>query len=186
MAGSNSLFSLPRLDRRSFLKLGTFAALAAPRFASAASDAPERLLSFNNLHTGERLKVVYWARGSYISESMSEINRLLRDHRSGEIHEIDRRLLDLLYSIRDRMETTEPFEVISGYRSPATNAMLRSHSNGVATRSLHMRGMAADVRLSGRSLALLRKAAISMKSGGVGYYPASQFVHVDVGRVRTW
>jgi uncharacterized protein YcbK (DUF882 family) len=192
MPRNNSLFSDSPLDRRSFLKLGAaaakvgaVAALAGPSFALAAPEAPERALSFYNLHTSEKLKVVYWAQGAYIPDSLAEINHLLRDHRTGAVHEIDRRLLDLLSGIRTRLETTQPFEIISGYRSPATNAALRSHSSGVASQSLHLKGMAADIRVSGRDLALLRKVAVAMQSGGVGYYP-SQFVHVDVGRVRTW
>ena len=171
------------VSRRSFLKFGAVAAIAGPRLLTAATH--ERSLSFYNLHTSERLNVIYWSTGGYIPESLTEINRVLRDHRTGSIHEIDLRLLDLLSLIRGQLETTEPFEVISGYRSPATNALLRSHSNGVAEQSLHLKGMAADVRLPGRSLALLRKVAVSMRSGGVGYYP-SQFVHIDVGRFRTW
>ena len=146
---------------------------------------PERALSFLNLHTSEKLKVVYWANGAYVPESIADINRVLRDHRTGTIHQIDCRLLDLLSGIRTKLDTTEPFQIISGYRSPQTNAMLRGHSNGVASHSLHMDGMAADLTVPGRSLELLKKAALSMKSGGVGYYPR-QFVHVDVGRVRTW
>jgi uncharacterized protein YcbK (DUF882 family) len=128
---------------------------------------------------------VYWADGGYIPESLAAINKVLRDHRSGTIHEIDRRLLDLLSQLRTTLDSTESFQIISGYRSPQTNAKLRSQSNGVATHSLHMDGMAADITLPGRSLQLIKKAAIAMKAGGVGYYP-SQFVHVDVGRVRTW
>jgi len=171
------------VSRRSFLKIGAFAAAAAPQLLHAS--APERALSLYNLHTTEKLKVVYWADGDYVPESLTAINRLLRDHRSGTVHEIDRRLLDLLSQLRSKLDSTETFQIISGYRSPQTNAMLRGHSKGVASRSLHMDGMAADITLPGRSLELIKKAAISMKSGGVGYYP-SQFVHVDVGRVRTW
>ena len=171
------------VSRRSFLKFGAVAAVAGPGLLMAAG--PERSLSFYNLHTAEKLKVVYWAGGGYVPESLAEINRVLRDHRTGTIYEIDRRLLDLLSGIRTQLDTTEPFQIISGYRSPQTNAMLRGHSNGVASHSLHMDGMATDVTVPGRSLELVRKVALSMKAGGVGYYP-SQFVHVDVGRVRTW
>jgi len=159
------------------------AAVAGPRLLTAA--ASERSLSFYNLHTTEKLQVVYWAAGGYVPESLVQINHLLRDHRNETVHEIDCRLLDLLCQVRTKLDTAEPFEIISGYRSPQTNAMLRSHSDGVAQHSLHMDGMAADIRVPGRSLELIRKVALSMKSGGVGYYP-SQFVHVDVGRVRAW
>jgi len=147
--------------------------------------APERSLSFYNLHTSEKLKTVYWAEGAYVPEGLAAINHHLRDYRTGEVREIDRRLLDLLYQLHGRLETNQPFQLISGYRSSATNAMLRAHSDGVAQHSLHMDGMAADIRVEGRSLEQIRQTALGMKLGGVGYYP-SQFVHVDVGRVRFW
>jgi len=171
------------LSRRSFLKLSPLAVIAGPQLLKGSTT--DRWLSFYNLHTSEALKVAYWADGGYVTESLAAINNNLRDHRTGTIHEIDRRLLDLLWRVRSELDTTEPFQIISGYRSPQTNAMLRSHSDGVAAHSLHMDGMAADIQVPGRSLELIRKVAISIKSGGVGYYP-SQFVHVDVGRVRTW
>ena len=171
------------LSRRSFLKFGALAAVAGPQLLKAA--APERALSFYNLHTAEKLKVVYWADGAYVPESLVAINRLLRDHRTNSVHEIDRRLLDLLSQVRAKLETSQPFQIISGYRSPKTNAMLHERSKGVATHSLHMDGMAADVRIEDRTIEALRDVARSLKSGGVGYYP-SQFVHIDVGRVRFW
>ena len=179
------------LNRRSFLKFSVLAVLAGPRLAEGSGSnlldgLNERSLSFENLHTGEKLKAVYWAEGQYVSESLSRINRILRDHRNNQTHDIDRRLLDLLCSLRLQLDTVSPYEIISGYRSPATNALLHSNSAGVAAHSLHMDGMAADIRVPGRKLADLRRMAVSMKAGGVGYYPASQFVHVDVGRVRTW
>ena len=178
------------LNRRAFLRIGTLSLLALPSFATSTSGAflkaQPRSLSFNNLHTAEKLSAVYWAEGDYIPESLNEINRILRDYRSGEICEIEPRLLDTLCALRMRLETAEPFELISGYRSPTTNAMLRSQGHSVAENSLHLKGMAVDVRIPGRSLALLRRTAISLKAGGVGYYPASQFVHIDIGRVRTW
>jgi uncharacterized protein YcbK (DUF882 family) len=182
--------STTNLDRRSFLKIGTLAVLAYPSLAnatvsSAFAKARTRTLSFYSLHTTEKLTTPYWEDGSYIPESLSRINRLLRDHRTNDVCEIAPRLLDTLCELRMLLETEEPFELISGYRSPATNAKLRSEGRGVATTSLHMKGMAADVRIPGRSLSHLRNAALSLKTGGVGYYPG-QFVHVDVGRVRTW
>jgi uncharacterized protein YcbK (DUF882 family) len=176
--------SVTPLSRRSFIKLGVFAAVAGPKLVMAAN-APERSLSFYNLHTAEQLKVVYWAEGGYVPESLAQINHVLRDHRTGNVHDIDRRLLDLLAQVRTKLDTKEPFQIISGYRSPQTNALLQGRSKGVAKHSLHMDGMAADIRIQGRSLELIRDVARSMKLGGVGYYP-SQFVHVDVGRVRTW
>ena len=188
----------PVFDRRSFLKTSVCSALAVPilsklavaapaaETSSALNALPERSLSFYNLHTSESLSTVYWQSGEYLASSLSEINRVLRDHRTGEEHEIDSKLLDLLCVLRLRLETTKPLQIISGYRSPATNAMLNAKSEGVATRSLHMDGQAIDIRVPGRDLSLVRKAALAMKSGGVGYYPTSNFVHVDVGRVRNW
>jgi uncharacterized protein YcbK (DUF882 family) len=146
----------------------------------------ERSLAFENLHTSEKLRVTYWADGDYVPSSLTEIHRILRDHRTGETYPIDNRLLDLLCHLRTKMEASGPFEIISGYRSPKTNAMLRGHSTGVAESSLHLKGMAVDIRLRNKSVAALHKAALSLQAGGVGYYPASQFVHVDVGRVRRW
>jgi uncharacterized protein YcbK (DUF882 family) len=174
------------LSRRSFLKFGAFAAVAGPQLLKAAGDStPERSLSIYNLHTSEKLKVVYWADGGYVPESLTKLNHLLRDYRNNKTHEIDPRLLDLLSQVHTKLETTESFHLVSGYRSPETNAMLRSHSDGVAKHSLHMDGLATDIIVPGRSLQALRDAALSMKAGGVGYYP-SQFVHIDVGRVRRW
>jgi len=172
-------------DRRSFLKFGAVGALAAMA-PGAFANVRERSLSFYNLHTDESLKTVYWADGAYIPESLAAINHHFRDYRSGEVREIHPRLLDVLCELRMKLETTARIELISGYRSAATNAMLRNQSDGVAQHSLHVEGMAADIRIPARSLALLRKTAMSVKAGGVGYYPASQFVHIDVGRVRTW
>ena len=175
-----------------FLKTGAVALLSAPALAEAASTRPslstlsERSLSFYNLHTSESLKAVYWQRGEYVETALADINRVLRDHRTDEKHEIDPRLLDLLCDLRLRLDTRESLQIISGYRSPATNAMLHSKSDGVATRSLHLDGKAVDIRIPGRALPLLRKTALSMKAGGVGYYPGSNFVHVDIGRVRSW
>src|SRR5262245_23688304 len=175
----------PLISRRSFLRFSALVAatVAAPQLLKA--DAPERSLSLYNLHTTEKLKVVYWMDGDYVPESLTAINHILRDHRTGTIHDIEPRLLDLLCRVRTELDTTEPFQIISGYRSPETNAMLRAQSKRVASHSLHMDGMAADVTVPGRSLELIKKVATSMKAGGVGYYP-SQFVHLDVGRVRTW
>jgi uncharacterized protein YcbK (DUF882 family) len=180
------------LGRRGFLMASAVlltAGVALPRRAFAASapmSSPERKLAFYNTHTGEQLKTVYWADGAYQPDSLSEIYRVLRDHRSDEVSPIDTRLLDLLHTLSDKLDTTSQFHVISGYRSPATNAKLAEKSNGVARHSLHMDGLAIDIRLPGRELADVRRAAIALRGGGVGYDPGSNFVHVDVGRVRTW
>ncbi len=148
---------------------------------------PEKALSFLNLHTGERLKnAIFWAEGDYIPETLNEINYLFRDHYSNEVSEIDPELMDILFVIRRKAETDRSFNIISGYRSPETNQNLRRTSNKVAKNSLHMQGQASDIRLPGCSLRTLRKIAISLKRGGVGYYPSSNFIHVDTGPVRSW
>jgi uncharacterized protein YcbK (DUF882 family) len=186
------------MNRRSILQWGALGALSVsslPSVLSASSlfAAPtkfdsltERSLAFHSLHTGENLKTVYWSQGEYIPDSLSEIHHILRDFRTGDVYPMDPRLLDLMCKLHTTMETTASFDIISGYRSPKTNAALHSQSNGVAENSLHLKGMATDLHLPGRSLASLRNAALSLRAGGVGYYPASQFVHVDVGRVRSW
>jgi uncharacterized protein YcbK (DUF882 family) len=172
------------LRRRRFLKLA-FATTVLAAHRVFAGDA-ERSLSFFHTHTGESLEVVYWAGGRHVPEGLARIDRLLRDHRTGEVHPIDPRLLDLLYDLQTRVGSNEAFHVISGYRSRATNGMLRTRSNAVAQYSLHMDGLAIDVRLPGTDLRVLRDAAIALHRGGVGYYPESDFVHLDLGRVRQW
>jgi uncharacterized protein YcbK (DUF882 family) len=179
------------LTRRVFLSGTPFAFLpvssffASPAFADIAR-AEVRSLAFDNLHTGERLKLDYWLRGDYVPDALVSINRLLRDFRTGDVHPIEPKLLDLLALMRQRLETTAAFAVISGYRSPKTNEMLHEASSGVASQSLHMQGMAIDIRIPGRPLAVVHKTALEIQAGGVGYYPKSDFVHVDIGRVRRW
>ena len=178
------------IGRRSLLVAGAAAGLAAliPGVVRAAvPEAGARRLAFHNLHTGERLSTVYWADGGYLPDAMAEIDSLLRDHRTGDVAPIDARLLDLLHALHGRIEADGPFHVISGYRSPRSNTLLRAKGGGgVAKRSLHMKGMAIDIRLPGRDTRDLHRAARSLKGGGVGYYRKSDFVHVDVGRVRYW
>jgi len=162
--------------------------LARPALAgnpAASGTATERFLGFHNLHTGERLQVRYFADGAYVPASLTRVDWLLRDFRSGEVHKIDPRLLDTLHALAVACGC-ETFEIISGYRSPKTNALLRKASDGVAKRSLHMDGRAIDVRATGLGTARLRDAAIALGRGGVGYYPRSDFVHLDTGRFRTW
>lgn len=173
------------LGRRHFLAAAG-ASLLLPR--PALAETGPRSLTFDNIHTGEKLRVEYWQDGRYLPDALAEVNHVLRDFRTGETHPIAPGLLDLLVALRARLETAEPVSVISGYRSPVTNALLRSEHehSGVATKSLHMQGMAIDIRIAGRSLAAIHNTALSLRGGGVGYYPASDFVHVDVGRVRTW
>lgn len=178
------------MNRRQFLKTGLAATagllLPWPAMASLVNK-DHRSLSLYNTHTGEHLRnIVYWEKGSYQHDSLRQINHLLRDHRTGEIKAIDPNLLDLLHELHNRIPVDTPFEIISGYRSPATNRQLQAHSKGVATKSLHMVGQAIDIRLRGCPLANLRKTAATIKRGGVGYYPRSNFVHIDTGRVRYW
>jgi uncharacterized protein YcbK (DUF882 family) len=172
--------------RRTVLKglaLGPIGPVLAGSPAAAAAE--ERTLAFRHLHTGERLQVVYYARAAYLPGALDSVERLLRDFRTGERHPIDPRLLDTLCALRAACGGGT-FEIISGYRSPGTNAMLRRASTGVARDSLHTTGRAIDVRLVGTDTARLRDAAIALGHGGVGYYPESDFVHLDTGRVRTW
>jgi uncharacterized protein YcbK (DUF882 family) len=159
----------------------------APSVAPAPLPAREvRLLSFMNTHTGETFADAYWENGAYVPDAMAAINHVMRDHRTDEVHEIDPRLMDQLSDLRSITESSAPYQIISGYRSPRTNAMLHSNSNGVASRSLHMDGRAIDIRVQGVPLTRLRDAALGMRAGGVGYYAASDFIHIDTGRVRRW
>ena len=174
--------------RRRILELGcalTLACLPVPALARTNSYEP-RSLAFESLHTGEKLSTVYWADGGYLPDALSEIDHLLRDFRTDEVKPIAPELLDLLHLLRSELDSSAPYQVISGYRSATTNKMLAKRSGGVARKSLHMRGMAVDVSLPGRDLATLHRAARSLKLGGVGYYPKPGFVHLDVGRVRYW
>ena len=163
-------------------------ALALPQEILLPELAGEpRTLSFSHLHTGERLgDIEYFSAGSYLPDALGEINHLLRDFRTGDVGSMDPALLDLLHELRQLTGSTQPFQIISGYRSPATNEALRARSGGVARHSLHMEGQAIDIRLGDVPLPQLRAAALSLARGGVGYYPASNFVHVDTGRVRSW
>jgi uncharacterized protein YcbK (DUF882 family) len=179
------------LSRRGFLKLGALmaAGLVLPQTLYATprpEERGERTLKFFNTHTRERLEVCYCRDGHYDHAAIKAVNTILRDHRTDEVHPIDLRLLDLLHAIRTEVGQDSCLHVISGYRSPATNAMLRRRSSGVARKSLHMQGFAADIRIPGIRTGALRKIALAMHQGGVGYYPKSDFVHVDIGRVRTW
>ena len=179
------------LSRRRFIGLGA-AALALPfisRLPAAALSEPlppDRSLSFYNTHTGELAAVDYCHSGCLVSPSLEKINHILRDHRTGETKDIDVRLLDLLHALSRKAGAGRPYHVISGYRSPRTNALLRANGSGVAEHSLHLHGQAVDIRIPGLKLQDLYRAAVSLRGGGVGMYPESDFVHVDIGRVRTW
>lgn len=180
-------------SRRRFLKAGLLAAAACilPPLGAQASTpprtkAPRRELRFYNTHTNESLEVCYCADGRYLPEGLRAVNHIMRDHRTGEVRPIDPRLLDLLHGIYQQAGGAPPLHIVSGYRSPATNAALRRRSGGVARRSLHMQGTAADIRIPELPLARLHKIALGMGKGGVGFYPKSEFVHVDIGQVRHW
>jgi uncharacterized protein YcbK (DUF882 family) len=174
--------------RRLFLRGlgGALAAAAVTPGRLLAGPRDERLLSFVHTHTSERLTVAYFADGHYLSEGLSSLSFFLRDHRTGDEHPIDPALYDTLNDLRLASGTRSPFHVISAYRSPRTNAMLRERSRGVAGGSLHLQGRAIDVRLADVDSAVLRDAAIELQRGGVGYYRGPDFVHVDTGRVRRW
>jgi len=192
-----------RVNRRKFLKWAgsiSISAMSAPSLwipkpLKAVEGNPyplihvnkdrELSLSFYNRHTGESLrKCVFWAEGNYNKEGLKEINHLFRDHRTQSVHAIDQDLLHLLHKIQEKLDTLEPFHLISGYRSPKSNKMLNARSRGVAKHSQHVYGKAADVYVPGRTLKQVQMVAKSLRRGGVGRY--SQFVHVDTGRVRYW
>lgn len=179
------------LDKLSARTAPTSAVRPAPRPVAApavvtrpAADA--RQLFLQNLHTGDRLKAVYWENGVYVEDALAEARHVLRDWRNGEQHEMDPGLFDIFHGLQSRLEVDRPFQIISGYRSPNTNAKLAARSSGVAKRSLHMQGKATDLKLEGVDLRHVRKAALDLGAGGVGFYPQSGFVHVDTGRVRQW
>ena len=184
------------MHRRELIRLGLAAGLGAGMssvLGSAALAQAEPILSlgprrvaFHNLHTGESLDAVYWDEGRYVPDALDSVNKVLRDYRTGDVHPMEPQLLDLLHQVQGRLGADQPFQVISGYRSPHTNAMLHERSGQVAAHSLHMDGMAIDVRMEGVALDHLHKAALDLQVGGVGYYPSSDFVHMDVGRVRRW
>ncbi|CAN7376931.1 DUF882 domain-containing protein [Phenylobacterium sp. LjRoot219] len=179
-----------KIARRGLLfgAAGALAAVAAPAVvrAQGLETGAVRRAALHNLHTGDFFNEVFYANGRYMPDALAEATRVLRDWRNGEQHPIDPRLFDALHDINVRLESNRPFLVISGYRSPHTNAMLNRRSSGVAKKSQHMLGKAIDVRVQGVELRHLRSAALDVSAGGVGYYPVSNFVHVDVGRVRQW
>ncbi|WP_337188833.1 DUF882 domain-containing protein [Phenylobacterium sp.] len=175
--------------RRDLLVLGAAAGaslFAAPAWCRSLDIWEPRRAVLHNLHTGDAFNDVYYANGSYLPDALAAANRVMRDWRTGDEHFIDPGLFDALHAIQSKLETPRPFQIISGYRSPRTNAMLAGRSKGVATNSQHTLGKAIDVRLQGVELSRLRDAALAVGAGGVGFYPVSDFVHVDTGRVRQW
>jgi uncharacterized protein YcbK (DUF882 family) len=183
-----SISATPSTDRRRLLYQGLAAGcgLLLPARLAAAQNAA-RSLKFFNIHTRESLRATYWESGHYLQDSLRQIDFVLRDFRTGEVHPIDPELLDVVHRISLTMDYQAPINVISGYRCPATNAMLAARSTGVAKDSFHIRGMAIDIRLPGQRLEAVRDTAIVIGRGGVGYYPGlDNFVHVDTGPVRRW
>lgn len=179
------------LSRRRFLRnmaYGSLLTFGSPMLAKASTGhiPSHKSLAFQNTHTGDKLKLTYFEQGRYIEDALQEINYVMRDFRTGDIHPIDPALLDQLYDLKRTLGASKPFHIISGYRSPFTNAMLRKQSHGVARKSLHMLGKAIDVRIPGVETRVLRNAALAMRQGGVGYYRSSDFVHLDTGYFRTW
>ena len=177
-------------SRRDFLTIGTglLATCLGPAtgWSALLPDRSRRSLSLFNTHTSERLGVCYFENGAYCPDAMKRINHILRDHRTGDLEAMDTRLMDLLFTVNQRLGTGSPFHIISGYRSPRTNARLRKQSSGVAKFSYHMLGRAIDIRLPGCDTHKLRQTCLDLKRGGVGYYPRSDFVHLDTGAFRTW
>lgn len=176
-------------NRRRLLALGGAALgvslLPLPAFSTLSTPRP-RILTLNNLHTGETIKAEFFDGRGYISEELSRLNHFFRDYRANKIKTIDPGLFDQLYRLQGLLGSRNPVQLISGYRSLDTNNELRAHSRGVAKKSYHTKGQAMDFHIEGVSLSHIRKAALSMRAGGVGYYPRSNFVHIDTGPARHW
>lgn len=186
------------INRRSFLAVGaaTLGGVLVPSIVGNAASAAtfkggmvqsgSRRLAFRNAHTGESFSGVYRVGNKYLPDAFKQINTVLRDFRTGDIYPMDPRVIDIIYSVQRMTGQSTPFEIISGYRSPKTNSMLRKTSSGVAKKSFHMQGRAIDLRMEGFSTTRIRDLAKGMKAGGVGYYAKSNFVHLDSGDVRSW
>lgn len=184
------------MDRRSFLALGAKAAagillaqaVPAPVLASSRPRAEKgsKKLAFYHTHTRECLEITYARNGVCDPKALHQINKYLRDFRTSEIYPIDPEILDILWQIQQEIGCNSTYEIISAYRSPGTNRRLRGKSGGVAKRSLHMKGQALDIRLSGKNTRLVRDCAVALEQGGVGYYASSDFVHIDTGKFRVW
>lgn len=199
------------MDRRSMIRMGLISAASVlingkalafrrmvPQKAATPENIPqeiivpeiikpeERKICIYNLHTKEHQETIYWRNGEYIEDALIDLDFIFRDHYNGSVKKMDRRLLDFLFAIQQKIGTGEPYQLISGYRSKRTNARLRKSNKGVAKKSLHIYGKAADIRLPAVGIKKLRRAAYELQTGGVGYYPKSNFVHIDVGRVRFW
>jgi uncharacterized protein YcbK (DUF882 family) len=179
------------ISRRALL--GAFAAtalIAAPTYSNAAGflrrSGDIRRIKMYSGRTGERLDTIYWVEGDYIKDAVAEINHFMRDWRTNDTKQIDLRTIDIMAAAHNLLDVSEPYTLLSGYRSPKTNAMLRSNSSGVARNSLHLKGQAADLRLASRSVGQIARAAAACRAGGVGRYSGSNFVHMDCGPIREW
>ncbi|MES0827339.1 YcbK family protein [Ruegeria sp. SCP11] len=186
-----TMSSTSGLTRRALL--GAFAAtavVAAPTYSNAAGflrgGGDIRRIRMYSGRTGERIDMIYWVDGKYIKDAVKEVNHFMRDWRTDQVKDMDLRTIDIMAASHNLLDVNEPYMLLSGYRSPQTNAMLRSRSRRVAKNSLHMKGQAADLRLSSRSVSQMAKAAMSCRAGGVGKYSRSNFVHMDCGEVRSW
>ena len=176
------LRSISPVGTRTVRFLFTVAILVCSTGASAASKS----IAFVHTHTGESISVEFKRNGVFNLQAIAKLNQFLRDHRNGQAREMDPELFDILHEIQRRAGTDAPFHLISAYRSPETNEMLRRTTNGVAKKSMHTNGRAIDVRLPGVDTELLQRIALELEQGGVGYYQKSDFIHVDTGRVRRW
>lgn len=196
MSSSSPETNKKPLTRRDIIKAGVLGGLLAPALGvipvqaaarlAVPSDAGAMKISFRNQHTGESFNGAYRVGDRYLPEAFEKINHILRDFRTGEVFPIDPRVIDILYSVREQADVNTPYEVLSGYRSPKTNASLARNSGGVAQNSLHMVGQAIDIRLPGFSTRRVSDLAAGLKAGGVGYYSKSNFVHCDTGQIRRW
>ncbi len=179
-----------RMTRRGILGVFAATAIAAAPTAGGAffnrGAGDIRRLRMYSGRTGERMDTIYWVDGQYIDEALREVSLFMRDWRNGQAVQIDTRTVDIMAAAHRLLDTSEPYMLLSGYRSPETNAMLRASSSGVARNSLHMRGQAADLRMSSRTVRQVAAAAAACNAGGVGRYSGSNFTHMDCGDVRTW
>lgn len=177
-------------SRRELLAFGLVTAASAifpfEALAVSAKVSSQKELVFYNVYTHENLKAVYWKDGMYMPDGLARINHIFRDIRTGREREIDINLLDMLFDIKEQIKSKEPYHIISGYRTPKSNAILSKRKKGVAKKSLHMYGKAVDISMPGYSLRGIRKVAKKLHAGGIGYYPQSKFLHLDVGEVRYW
>jgi uncharacterized protein YcbK (DUF882 family) len=178
-------------SRRRFLKTmacGSLLTLSGTGIANAAVRrfSSHKSLSLLHVHTGDKLKLTYFEQGGYLKDALQEINYLLRDYHTDDVHPIDPALLDQLYDLKLALGISQPFQIFSGYRSPRTNARLRRRIRGTAKHSLHMQGRAVDIHVAGVDMRRVRNAALAMRRGGVGYYARADFVHLDTGDFRSW